>query len=68
MLKNHNHDLVHQLSETSDSAWRIKKYLGAAKGCKRCVALWKKLEKDYGAHIKTISAEIAAHVKEKRFA
>ncbi len=67
MLKNHNHDLIQQLSEISDSAWRMSLYQKAAKGCKHCSALWKKLKTDYEAHVKLLSQEIERHVKQRKF-
>jgi len=67
MLKDWNHDLVQQLSETSDSVWRMKEYMRNSKGCEHCMKLWGQLEKDYEAHVKTLSDEIARHVKEGRF-
>lgn len=67
MLKNYNHDLIQQLSEISDSSWRMKKYQQAARGCSHCVNLWKRLYADYENHIKLLTAEIARHVQEGRF-
>jgi len=67
MLKNHNHDLVQQLSETSDSIWRMDMYLKSAEGCGSCVKIWKQLKKDYEKHIELLREEIGRHVKEGRF-
>lgn len=67
MLKDHNHDLVQQLSEISDSVWRIEEYLKASQGCETCRALWEKLRADYEAHVSLLRDEIARHVRESRF-
>jgi len=67
MLKNHNHDLIQQLSEISDSAWRMEVYIKSAKGCEECTALWKKLKSDYESHVKLISNEIKRHVDQGKF-
>lgn len=67
MLKDWNHDLIHQLSETSDSVWRMEKYKAAAQGCEHCSTLWSALHQDYDRHIAMLSAEIERHVGEKRF-
>lgn len=67
MLKDWNHDLVQQLSEISDSLWRMDKYSKAAEGCEHCSALWEKLRGDYEEHVKMLKDEIERHVKEKRF-
>ena len=67
MLKNHNHDLIQQLSLISDSAWRMEAYIKSAKGCKECTVLWKKLKSDYESHVKLISNEIKRHVDQGKF-
>jgi hypothetical protein len=67
MLKNYNHDLVQQLSEISDSVWRIKIYRRAANSCPHCIKLWKRLEADYEDHIRALASEIGRHVKDGRF-
>lgn len=68
MLKDHNHDLVHALSEKNDALWRYKNhYLKAAAGCNQCLSLWKKLEEDDSQHVKMLTAEIKRHLDEGRF-
>jgi hypothetical protein len=68
MLKDHNHDLIHQLSEISDSVWRIERlYKDSANDCPSCKEIWAKLASDYHNHIAMLSDEIKRHVKEGRF-
>lgn len=67
MLKNINHDLVQQLSEISDSAWRMDSYKKSAKQCPSCLRLWGALRKDYHRHIALIAAEIKKHCKDNHF-
>ena len=66
-MKNHNHDLVHQLSETLDSIWRFDSYLKTAEGCESCTALWQKLKNDYQQLERLLVAEIKKHIDEGRF-
>ena len=66
-MKNHNHDLVQQLSEDLDSLWRYKTYLRNAKGCSRCVAMWKKFVKVDEEKVQMLRDEVFRHVKERRF-
>ncbi len=66
-MKDHNHDLVQQLSEDLDSLWRYRKYIRDAKGCARCVAMWRKFEKMDREKEKMLTSEIARHVAEKKF-
>ncbi|MDD4930766.1 MAG: hypothetical protein PHG66_01255 [Candidatus Colwellbacteria bacterium] len=67
MLKDHNHDLIHQLSETSDALWRMDDYINNAEGCDRCQSLWKSMKSDLEKHVSAISEEIEAHIKEEKF-
>lgn len=67
MLKDWNHDLVHELSEISDSLWRMDLYSKAAQGCRDCSALWEKLRADYEDHVKLLTEEIKRHISENRF-
>lgn len=67
MLKNWNHDLVQQLSEISDSAWRMDAYLAASKDCSHCHGLWQKLKADYDNQVQLLAAEISRHCEEGRF-
>ncbi len=47
MTENHIYNLLAQLVEEHKSVWRIKRhYIKEAKGCKKCQAFWKKLEKE----------------------
>ncbi len=67
MLKDHNHDLVHQLSETSDSFWRIEDYIKNAEGCDYCKGIWEEMKSDFEKHVEMLRVEIERHVKEGRF-
>lgn len=66
-MKNHNHDLVHQLSETLDSIWRFESYVKSAEGCERCTMLWKRLKEGYQEFEKLLVGEIRKHIEEGRF-
>lgn len=61
-MKNHNHDLVHQLSELMDSIWRFDEYKKNAEGCKECTALWEKMRRDWEEYEKILTVEIKRHV------
>jgi len=67
MLKDHNHDLIHQMSESSDSLWRMEEYMKNAEGCDKCQAIWQKMKDDFSVHTEMIREEIERHVKEGRF-
>jgi len=68
MLKDHNHDLIHALSEKNDALWRYKNhYFKAAEGCKDCTQLWKTLAADDEKHVAMLVQEIRRHLEEGRF-
>ncbi|MCR4278757.1 MAG: hypothetical protein NUV81_02520 [bacterium] len=62
-MKNHNHNLVQQLSELLDSEWRFKQYKKDAKVCKGCTTLWAKFEKSVKPMIEDVRKEIESHSK-----
>lgn len=66
-MKNHNHDLVHHLSETIDSLWRYGEYIKNAQGCEHCTSLWGKLKETDEEVEKMLLEEINRHIKEERF-
>ena len=67
MLKDYNHDLIHQLSETSDSVWRVEDYIKNAEGCDVCREIWEEIKGDYEKHVEMLRAEIERHAKEGSF-
>lgn len=66
-MKNHNHDLIQQLSEDLDSLWRYKEYIKNAKGCDHCIKMWKRLQVLDEEKAEMLRKEIIRHVQEKRF-
>lgn len=66
-MKNHNHDLIHQLSETLDSIWRMDEYAKNAVECPRCQKLWLECKADFERIAEKISAELKEHIKEEKF-
>ncbi len=69
MIKNCNHDLIHQLSESMDSLWRFDEYLKNAQenGCGRCVELWKKMKELSQEQIKLLKQYLEDCIKEEKF-
>lgn len=66
-MKNHNHDLLHHLSETIDSLWRYNEYLKNSQGCEFCISLWNQLKDTDERAEKMLLEEIKRHVNENRF-
>lgn len=67
MLKNWNHDLVKQLSETSSSLWRIEEYLKNAKTCEHCTKMWQGVRDNLEGVSQMLVQEIGRHQRENRF-
>lgn len=67
MLKDHNHDLIHQMSETSDALWRMDEYIKNAEGCESCKALWSLMKADLERHVGALKSEVEVHIREARF-
>lgn len=66
-MKDHNHDLIHQLSENADSIWRYDEYIKNAQGCEYCKSLWTKLKTMDMEGENMLLEEIKRHSDEKRF-
>ncbi|MDO8574716.1 MAG: hypothetical protein Q7R61_00315 [bacterium] len=66
-MKNHNHDLIHHLSETIDSIWRYDEYVKNSAGCDSCSAMWNKLKQTDTEVENMLKSEIQKHIDEKRF-
>lgn len=67
MLKNHNHDLVKQLSEVSSSLWRMEDYQKNSKGCNTCEKMWSDMKDKLNEMSDNLTEEINRHSKENRF-
>ena len=67
MLKNHNHDLVKQLSEVSSGLWRMEDYQKNAQGCNTCEKMWSDMKEGLNKMSDELTAEINRHSKEDRF-
>ncbi len=66
-MQNHNHDLVHHLSETLDSIWRYDEYVKNAESYPSCTAIWQTLKEADQKHEQILLEEIKRHVSENRF-
>lgn len=67
MLKDHNHDLVKQLSEDSSSLYRYEAYLKNSIGCDHCQTLWRRMQELDEEKVRLLTAEIQRHVEAGTF-
>ena len=62
MMTNHYYNLYLQLVQEHKSLWRIKNvYKKDARGCKKCLDFWKKLEKEKEQEIEELEELISKH-------
>ena len=66
-MKNHDHDMVHELSQRVDSLWRYDQYIANAAGDKPLENFWKKLKKQERANITSLKKLISDHIKKDCF-
>ncbi len=66
-MKNHDHDMIQELSQRVDSLWRYDQYIANAAGNKSLENLWNKLKKQERANITALKRMISEHVKKKCF-
>ncbi len=62
MLDNNTYNLMAQITEESQSLWRIRNsYMNDAGPCKECMDFWEKLANDKEQHIKDLESLILEH-------
>lgn len=66
-IKNHDHDMIHELSERLDSLWRYDQYIKNAKGNKSLENFWEKVKKQERSNITSLKRLIGEHVRKKCF-
>ena len=62
MLDNNTYNLMAQLTEESQSLWRIRNsYLNDAGPCGECRQFWEKLAEDKEQHIRDLERLVSEH-------
>ena len=65
--KNHDHDLVHDLSRRLDAVWRYDQYIANAEGIENVQAFWKKVQRQEHENVRELKALIAEHIQSDCF-
>ena len=65
--KNHDHDLVHDLSRRLDALWRYDGYISNAEGIEPVEAFWKKVKAQERENVGELKALIAEHIQKTCF-
>ena len=67
MIKNCQHNLIHQLSETMDSLWRMGQYIkdAEAESCSWGVEFWRKYKEGLEKQVMALKEQLEKVVKEE---
>ena len=67
MIKNCQHNLIHQLSETMDSLWRMDNYIEDAKenDCSKGISFWENYKKTLENQISLLKNQLEEVIKEE---
>ncbi|MCD6471334.1 hypothetical protein J7K86_02290 [bacterium] len=67
MMKNCQHNLIHQLSETMDSLWRMDQYVKDAEmeNCQGGADFWRNFKKTLEEQVKLLKEQLEKVVKEE---
>ena len=65
--KDHDHDLVHELSKKLDALWRYDQYIANADGCPNAQALWRDFKKQCQADVQRLKQTIAEEIQKGCF-
>jgi len=66
-IENHDHDLVHALSERLDAVWRYDQYIANADGKPQLQAFWRELKQQDTENIARLRELVGKEVKEDCF-
>ena len=65
--KNHDHDLVHELSRRLDALWRYDQYIANAEGSEPVQAFWNKVKTQERENVGELKTLIAEHIQKDCF-
>jgi hypothetical protein len=62
-VKDHDHDMIHDLSRRLDALWRYDQYIDNAQGYKSVQAFWEKVKQQEKDNIKELKKLLSEHIK-----
>ncbi|MGB3654984.1 MAG: hypothetical protein WBA41_27780 [Rivularia sp. (in: cyanobacteria)] len=62
-VKDHDHDMIHDLSRRLDALWRYDQYIDNARGYKSVEAFWEKVKQQEKDNIKELKKLLSEHIK-----
>lgn len=66
-IRNHDHDLIHDLSRRLDAVWRYDQYIANADDAPKVQALWKELKEQELSACEKLKSLIREHVEKNCF-
>ena len=65
--KDHDHDLVHDLSKRLDALWRYDQYIANADGKPELQKLWRDLKSQEVANVKRVKQLVSEEIRQNCF-
>ena len=62
-VKDHDHDMVHDLSRRLDALWRYDQYIANAEGYESVQAFWKKVKEQEKENIVELKKLLSEHIR-----
>jgi len=62
-VKDHDHDMIHDLSRRLDALWRYDQYIDNAQGYKSVQAFWEKVKQQEKDNVKELKKLLSEHIK-----
>jgi len=61
--KDHDHDMIHDLSRKLDALWRYDQYIANAEGYEPVQAFWRKVKQQEKENIMELKKLLSEHIK-----
>ncbi|PZD71135.1 hypothetical protein C1752_07863 [Acaryochloris thomasi RCC1774] len=62
-VKDHDHDMIHDLSRRLDALWRYDQYIANAEGYGAVQSFWKKVKQQETANIVELKELLSEHIQ-----
>jgi protoheme ferro-lyase len=66
-IRNHDHDIVHELSKRLDGVWRYDQYIANAEGAPHVQAFWREIKEQEVKNVERLKELIREHVRKGDF-
>ena len=67
LIKNHDHDLIHELSKRLDGVWRYDQHIANAEDAPHVKAFWTELKQQEIKNVERLKELIREHVRKDCF-